>query len=689
MSYRRRISTPAALPVQRAGLQQDGSPGPVGAGPYSTGGGGTVLEHRYGAVLLSHLLTGTPVPGLGDAVTPVRIRFQARSISRVDDIVVVGTAPNKAEVAVSIGVRRQPRLVPSEADSVKLIGDFLHVAGARRGLVDSGRWKLALAVVPSCVPAQQLKTLAEVASAAGSWTEFQDRLRRPGSVQAAVRNRLTQVEAIVASLIPEPSSQAARETWRLLSALHLIEMRLEGADCTDRTYSVERLRAVTPQRSNDAAHALFAHLAEQVGAYAPGGAVVDLPRLHADLQGLDCFAPARLPFPADAAPAPAAATRTPRPSRRRGARMRWKARLLSEAAHQPQVHDGTVVVVDDCWTLAFDTESGHQRWGKKAGGGHSAVVAGGACFASDPLGHARAWDLFTGQRSAPLRLRMQDGLAAVSEGILFAAHPTTGLSAYDVASKAVLWSGAGDQLQVAAAPRAHGGTVFAVMDAPSTRARVPQVLAAFEALSGRTLWCWSSGSCAIVHWSAGGQVLVAVLDTPDRERQLVALDRASGALLWRQVLTGEAAAAPVHAGTAIHLTTRCGRALAWDAQSGHLLWDVQVARRINTAPMVADDGVYIAAFAPGRLVVLEPHSGNELWRKSAGGAFTTTPFMAGDRIWAGDRTGVLHAWDPRTRRTAAQLPVRWSEEGRGQPAVEDRMMFVSTCSGWLQAWELP
>ncbi|MEV4336566.1 hypothetical protein [Streptomyces sp. NPDC049590] len=53
------------------------------------------------------------------------------------------------ETAVSIGVRRQPRLVPSEADSVKLIGDFLHVARAKRALVDSGRWKLALAVVPS------------------------------------------------------------------------------------------------------------------------------------------------------------------------------------------------------------------------------------------------------------------------------------------------------------------------------------------------------------------------------------------------------------------------------------------------------------------------------------------------------------------------------------------------------------
>jgi hypothetical protein len=132
VSYRRGIDTPAALPVQRAGLRQDGSPGLACVSPYSTGGGGTILEHRYGAVLLSHLLTGTPVPGLGDAVTPVRIRFQARPVSRVDDIVVVGAAPNKMEVVLSIGVRRKPKLVPSEAVSVKLISDFLHVARTRR-----------------------------------------------------------------------------------------------------------------------------------------------------------------------------------------------------------------------------------------------------------------------------------------------------------------------------------------------------------------------------------------------------------------------------------------------------------------------------------------------------------------------------------------------------------------------------
>ena len=40
------------------------------AAPYSTGGGGTVLEHRFGALMQSHLLTSRPVPALGDHITP-------------------------------------------------------------------------------------------------------------------------------------------------------------------------------------------------------------------------------------------------------------------------------------------------------------------------------------------------------------------------------------------------------------------------------------------------------------------------------------------------------------------------------------------------------------------------------------------------------------------------------------------
>ncbi|MCX5400732.1 hypothetical protein [Streptomyces sp. NBC_00102] len=126
------------------------------ASPYSTGGGGTVLEHRFGAVLLSHLLTHRPVPALGDHITPTHVRFQGRNISKVDDILVRGCSATGAEHLLSVGVRRRPRLVPSEADSVQLIRTYLDVVVADWPLLQSGRQRLALAVVPACQPAHQL-----------------------------------------------------------------------------------------------------------------------------------------------------------------------------------------------------------------------------------------------------------------------------------------------------------------------------------------------------------------------------------------------------------------------------------------------------------------------------------------------------------------------------------------------------
>lgn len=50
------------------------------ASPHATGGGGTVLEHAHGAVLLAALLQGHPVLGLGDEITPREIRFQQGAV---------------------------------------------------------------------------------------------------------------------------------------------------------------------------------------------------------------------------------------------------------------------------------------------------------------------------------------------------------------------------------------------------------------------------------------------------------------------------------------------------------------------------------------------------------------------------------------------------------------------------------
>jgi hypothetical protein len=80
----------------------------AGAAPYASGGGATVLEHTYGAVLLASLLTGAAIPELGDDATPDYLRFQARPASAVDDLLVPGKPAAMSGGSQSASGGRQP-----------------------------------------------------------------------------------------------------------------------------------------------------------------------------------------------------------------------------------------------------------------------------------------------------------------------------------------------------------------------------------------------------------------------------------------------------------------------------------------------------------------------------------------------------------------------------------------------------
>ncbi|GGR47998.1 hypothetical protein GCM10010251_76320 [Streptomyces aurantiogriseus] len=260
-----------------------------GSSPYATGGGGVWIEHRYAATLVAALLTEDPISELGDDVVPHSVRLQASHISPIDDVVVEGRTRDGHVRRVSIGVRRDPGLTTSDEKSVPLVRSFLRVVTRRWDEVAAGHWRVALAVGVSSTAVQQTDALARIARSVSSATAFRAAVERPGAAKAAVRARLRHLDALVAAASKDQDDllhiEAEELTWRWLMALRVRQMRLEGADESDRTTAVSALRRIVADEATTVADDVFAHLAERSGAWASSAAHLDQTMVRRELSG--------------------------------------------------------------------------------------------------------------------------------------------------------------------------------------------------------------------------------------------------------------------------------------------------------------------------------------------------------------------------------------------------------------------
>ncbi|MCY3958706.1 MAG: hypothetical protein OXG65_10475 [Chloroflexi bacterium] len=246
-----------------------------------------MLEHRYGALVLSHMLTGDPVQEVGDDATITTISFQAGAESAVDDLVIEGQGADGETRHASVAVRRRPRLIPSDQRSIELAASFLSVLTERRDDVEAGRWRLVLASTPIS-GVRELAELTEIARATPDTDAFRRAIRQPGRTTQRVRNRLKLVEQIleratqnvdVGDVAPPGLS------WLLLRSLTVRELRLESPDESDRTAAVGRLRRETREQTPAEADGLFSALEHLASRYVPQGAQVDRATLRRDLVG--------------------------------------------------------------------------------------------------------------------------------------------------------------------------------------------------------------------------------------------------------------------------------------------------------------------------------------------------------------------------------------------------------------------
>lgn len=250
----------------------------AGSSPYSTGGGGTRLEHSYAACLISGFLAGDALPELGDAISVDSIRLQASDASEPDDIYIEGRDAHGEKHCSSIAVRRNPALTSSDSASVPLIRDFLAVVTDHWPEASLGRWRIVLAVSTNANVITQLAELAELARSLPSADALADRLTQPGRTNTGLRNRHDHIKDLVKQAskgLASANGLSAEElTWRLLSSLSTRSLRLERTDRADRTAAVNTLQRMLRNGTPATADALFSRIEELAGTWAPQAAVL-------------------------------------------------------------------------------------------------------------------------------------------------------------------------------------------------------------------------------------------------------------------------------------------------------------------------------------------------------------------------------------------------------------------------------
>jgi len=259
--------------------------------PISTGGGGFTLEHRVGAQYLALLLTGWGAGELGAGRVITSISFQQAPRVPVDDLVIVAELPDGVDsgLELAVGIRRTPRIVTSDADTQKLIVEY--VRALLTPTVDAREHRLALVVAGHGTHAEQLAELADLAANQKDAEAYFDLVRTP-KYNGALVDRLDHVKKLVRHALgelgyPDASDvEVGERTWELLDSLTVLMPEVEEPDVSDRAETINRLTTVARGGDLIAATALIDRLEVLAARFGSRAATVDLRLLRRGVHDL-------------------------------------------------------------------------------------------------------------------------------------------------------------------------------------------------------------------------------------------------------------------------------------------------------------------------------------------------------------------------------------------------------------------
>lgn len=202
--------------------------------------------------------------------------------------------------------------------------------------------------------------------------------------------------------------------------------------------------------------------------------------------------------------------------------------------------------------------------------------------------------------------------------------------------------------------------------------------------TGEVAWSYDTSvdeSSAQFHGDALaiGDVIVVGSDSVD-QAYLYALDRATGAVRWKQGFAGGVAVTPLLHDGRIYAMTGAGDVVVVRLESGKIDWTFSGAAhggrgRIRSDPVMVGDRIF-AAWPSGRIAAIDRTTGEVAWKTDLGAAVNTSLAAVGNAIVAGTIDGRLHRLDVTSGEVVALLDLDGTPYG--DLVATDTCLYVFT-----------
>jgi len=238
-------------------------------------------------------------------------------------------------------------------------------------------------------------------------------------------------------------------------------------------------------------------------------------------------------------------------------------------------------------------------------------------------------------------------------------------------------------------------------------------LVAMNAATGKKLWSrkinqpklgvWGWVKSFFVKGDANYQIVGGIgaenglLLVSTYKGEVLALDEATGAELWRHQAAGEILSAPHTNGSVVAAQTMTGSLIVLNAKTGEQLWFYEnpapiLTLRGTSSPIVTDTAIYVG-FSNGRMMAFNPSNGLILWERRIALPkgrteldrmvdIHATPLIQGGIMYVGTFQGRIEAI---ARGTGNPI---WGVDGSTSEVltVAGGKLFVSDSQGKVQAY---